>query len=250
MKNIYEIEQNLQALLNEIEDNGGELTPEQEEQLNIASKDFTDKMQSYSHAVTLINKDVDCIKDEIYRLIKLAEGKNKIIERLKSVMCNAVIKFGNCSKTGVYSLDLGTCKFSTRRVESVTDNYKDIYDYIAESIRLIGNRAAHDNDGSFESINQDYIINAIENTYNTVTNNSILLKSDDLNDVNVELSVTIPGSDLGTMNNNYLLAQLGKYLTFKVKSKLNKTEVKSKIKNTGYCSNLGTLETKYSLQIK
>ena len=27
-----------------------------------------------------------------------------------------------------------------------------------------------------------------------------------MNDVNVELSVTIPGSELGTMDNNYLLA--------------------------------------------
>ena len=63
MANIYQISQELLAIFDELEENGGELTPELEEQLNITREEFKDKIKSYSNVVKMLENDIVDIKE-------------------------------------------------------------------------------------------------------------------------------------------------------------------------------------------
>ena len=49
--NIWQIQQDLLDIFNELEDNGGELTPELEEKLAVTQEDFKNKIKSYGEVI-------------------------------------------------------------------------------------------------------------------------------------------------------------------------------------------------------
>ena len=75
MANIYNIQQDLLAIFDELEENGGELTPELEEQLNISQEEFRDKIKSYSNVIKMLENDIYNIKEEKARLSDLQKSK-------------------------------------------------------------------------------------------------------------------------------------------------------------------------------
>lgn len=62
--NIYQIKQELISIFDELEENGGELTPELEEQLEISQEAFRDKIESYTNVIKLLECDIQGIKLE------------------------------------------------------------------------------------------------------------------------------------------------------------------------------------------
>ena len=68
MPNIFELGTQLQKIFEVIEENDGELTPELEEELNITSQNFKDKIEAYCQVLTIYKSDVDCCKNEKDRL--------------------------------------------------------------------------------------------------------------------------------------------------------------------------------------
>ena len=51
MASIYNIQQELLDIFNQIEENEGEITPELEEQLRISKDEFEDKIRSYTGVI-------------------------------------------------------------------------------------------------------------------------------------------------------------------------------------------------------
>lgn len=119
MSNIYNIQESLLAVFAEIEENGGELTSEIEEQLTITQEEFNNKIKSYTGVVKMLENDIVAIKEEVARLNDFKKSKEKTIEKLKKIMINAVELFGNDTKSGGKFIDYGTGKVSVRYTEAV-----------------------------------------------------------------------------------------------------------------------------------
>lgn len=119
MTNIYNIQQSLFSIFDELEENGGELTPELEEQLNITQEQFKSKIKDYSNVIKMLETDITAIKEEKARLSDLQKSKEKNIERLKKIMVEAIENFGDTTKTGGKYVDYGTGKVSIRNSQAI-----------------------------------------------------------------------------------------------------------------------------------
>ena len=119
MASIYNIQQDLLEIFDQIEANEGEITPELEEQLCISQDEFEDKIRSYTYVIHQLENDLNAIKDEKARLDAIKKSKEKTIERIKQVMIEAIQMFGNTSKSGTKFIDYGTGKVSLRKLESI-----------------------------------------------------------------------------------------------------------------------------------
>lgn len=81
MSNLYSIEQELLNIFNELEDNGGELTPELEEKLKITEKDGRIKLENYCKFIKSIDADANACKEEYQRLSKKRKSyENNIVK--------------------------------------------------------------------------------------------------------------------------------------------------------------------------
>lgn len=73
-KSIFSIEADLEAIFMELEDNGGELTPELEDKLKITQENFENKVSKYVKAIRYYEDNVTILK-----------GRKKNIEDLLKV---------------------------------------------------------------------------------------------------------------------------------------------------------------------
>ena len=117
--NIWQIQQNLLDIFNELEENGGELTEELEDQLAISQEDFRSKVESYTNVIKSIKADIAAIDQESKRLAELKKSKTAMVDRLSKVIIEAVNKFGDTTKTGGKFFDYGTGKVSIRNSQKV-----------------------------------------------------------------------------------------------------------------------------------
>lgn len=119
MNNIFEIQKDLLAIFNQIEENEGEITPELEEALLIKDEELKSKIQSYAQIITSLTTDLGAIKVEQDRLKHLKDSKEKTINTIKRIMAEAIERFGNTSKSGSKFIDWGTGKASIRKTTTV-----------------------------------------------------------------------------------------------------------------------------------
>ena len=130
MANLYEIEQELLDIYNELEENGGELTPELEEKLLLTQDNFKTKLNGYVNVINEITSRIDACKTEEKRISTLRKSREKSINRLKEIVQRCVINFGNVNKNGNYSIELDTCKLATRGSDSLEFDEQRIEDLI------------------------------------------------------------------------------------------------------------------------
>ncbi|MDX5586529.1 MAG: siphovirus Gp157 family protein [Aureibaculum sp.] len=90
MKNIYEIEQNYLALVEQIEANEGELTPELEQALEINQKELEVKSLRYVQVMKTIDGETSLIDAEIKRLQALKKARVNVVSRLKETISQAM----------------------------------------------------------------------------------------------------------------------------------------------------------------
>ena len=117
--NIWQIQQELLSIFDELEENGGELTEELEQQLAISQEDFRAKVESYTNVIKSVKADIAAIDQESKRLAELKKSKTAMVDRLSKVIIEAVDKFGDTSKSGGKFLDYGTGKLSIRNTQKV-----------------------------------------------------------------------------------------------------------------------------------
>ena len=110
-KNLFRINEDIFRLYQQIDDNGGELTPELEEQLTITENDRESKCEGYVSVIRMFKSKSQLIKDEAKRLLDAARTYDKSIERLEDNLLSSIVQLGNI-KTNFVSI-------STRRNKSV-----------------------------------------------------------------------------------------------------------------------------------
>lgn len=117
--NIWQIQQNLLDIFNELEENGGELTEELEQQLAISQEDFRSKVESYTNVIKSVKADIAAIDQESKRLADLKKSKTAMVDRLSKVIIEAVDRFGETTKNGGKFFDYGTGKVSIRNSQKI-----------------------------------------------------------------------------------------------------------------------------------
>ena len=90
MANIYKIETEYRDIISVLVENGGELTPEIEQALQINQKDLYRKSESYAYAIKELEGEIDIIKSEIERLQALISKRDKSICRMKETVLKAM----------------------------------------------------------------------------------------------------------------------------------------------------------------
>jgi len=118
-QNIFQIEQEYLSIIAEIEELDGELTEELQSRLAINEESRTDKIQAYVNIIKIKQGEVKTIDEEIARLVKVKTSRENTIERLKSVLLQAVKLFGEDGKTGNKQLQLETQKLYTQSSKSL-----------------------------------------------------------------------------------------------------------------------------------
>lgn len=139
MASLYNIEFKLSELLNQIEENDGEVTEDIENELTITQENFENKIEDYCKAITMYTSDANCCKEEKTRINNIQKVKNNIVLRLKNAILDAVLKFGYNGKSNNKTIELPTRKLYTvnrTNVEEITPRKelltKYVFDYLNE----------------------------------------------------------------------------------------------------------------------
>ena len=99
------------VIFEELEETGGELTPEIEEQLTITEADLQNKGIAYLEVIKDRTSHVNRIDEEIKRLQAMKKADKNLIDRLNYGLLEAQKTFGD--------FDLGLTTITTRKSESI-----------------------------------------------------------------------------------------------------------------------------------
>lgn len=243
--NIFEIQSNIQAIYDELEENGGELTPELEEALAISKEDLNDKVKAYTEVIKQLQYDVKNIQEEKSRLDNLKKTKEKIVERLQNILLCTLDKYGDVDKRGVKTIDYGSGKISTRRsvvvesneecINSIARKYFSTMEWLRETNQL-------DNDTAINT--EDFLNQLNSEDARDITENQ-------LNEINVDIDVSVPLNTLLHDKGYSFISSLMKYTTnFKTKPTLDKTRIKVLTKAGGNYDTIADVINKTNLVIK
>jgi DNA gyrase/topoisomerase IV subunit A len=127
---MYQIKQDHVILMQIIEDNEGEITPEIETALQLTSDNFQEKALSYGLVVKHFDDQAEIIEKEIERLSKILTQAKKRKELFKQTLSDAMQQFG------VEKIETPTLKLSFRKSESIelTDESKVPFAYVEEKV--------------------------------------------------------------------------------------------------------------------
>jgi hypothetical protein len=253
MGNIFEISNKLLNIFNELEENGGELTEELEQELNVTESDFKDKIQSYVNVIKLIDSDVCVIDDEIARLNDLKRRKNKTIDRLKSIVIYAIENFGETTKSGGKYIEYPTGKVSVRNTKKVnvhTESVNDIVKFIDDKIRF--DKFANTLDEK-EEIDKEELLKELTSftlhDKDDIKPCSYELNDDELHRIKANVSISVPLDEL-IKDKFPLIKQIANTCTFDIKGEVSKSEIKKDLNNGTDLHNVGNIENNKSLIIK
>ena len=110
-QSLYNIVEEQRYTLSEIEEMGGELTPELEEKLIINANQLESKSIAYLEVIKDREAYINNAKEEIKRLQQIVKVNENLVSRLKENILTAVKTFG--------SFEFGFVKFGTRKSTSV-----------------------------------------------------------------------------------------------------------------------------------
>lgn len=112
MKNLFNIDAELYEVYNEIENNGGEMTPELEATLEITEAERMTKGEGYVYVIKQLRSQADMIKSEIKRLQELAKRYENSADKLSDTLLQSVVANGQI-KTALVTI-------SSRKSKSVS----------------------------------------------------------------------------------------------------------------------------------
>ncbi len=117
---MYQIRADHMALIDEIEQNEGELTPELEQALSLTNEQFQQKAVSYGYVIKHFDDDINTIQAEIKRLSLIEDAYQRRKELFKERLSNAMIDFG------FEKITTPLLTLSFRKSESVEITNKDL----------------------------------------------------------------------------------------------------------------------------
>lgn len=113
-QSLYSIDMRLSSIIDEIIENGGEITEELAKELEINQDNLKEKLDSYRKAIAEISSRIDYCKNEKTRIDVLSKSRQRIVDRLKASMLDAVLKYGDENKSGNKVIELADSKLMTR----------------------------------------------------------------------------------------------------------------------------------------
>lgn len=253
--NIYNIEQDLIAIFDEIEENGGEISPELEKELCIKQSEFKEKVESYTKVIKLLDQDITSIHEEKKRLTDLAASKQKIIDRLTTIIIGAINTFGETKKTGVKYLDYGTGSVSIRNSKAV-DVDDELLKEIEEQMKHLWNYIKDTNQLDVEDrLHSENLIDAISGTHlnhDGYMTDGTPVTEDDLNHTNIKLTLKLPTKELLNGESYPVIREILKHCSdYNLEANVAKSEIKKELEENGACApNLARLVSNQSIQIK
>lgn len=233
MSNIYNIQQDLLKLFEEIEDNYGDITPDIEEALIIKQSEFKDKVKSYIEVINSLEYDVYAIKNEKARLNDLQVSKEKTIKRLKDIVIKAVDEFGDTTKAGNKYLDYGIGKVSIRNTPAVEIEDSSINRFVNRLVSGLQwfkfnnqlDAAITSPDNILEYINEKSL--AEENNDEEIDKYTI----EDIKNIIASIDVDVDVENLISSEKGIqLLKALLNYNNFQIKAKADKKGIKDNAK--------------------
>ena len=120
MANLYEIDNHLQGLINEIEESGGEVSEETLKELEITQEELNKKLTAYCQVIQVYKNKVEAAKSEKKRINDLQNVRKNVIERIKNYMLDAVQRYGYNGKSGNKVVELDNFKIYTTNKKSIT----------------------------------------------------------------------------------------------------------------------------------
>ena len=119
MDSLFAISNELRGIIEDIEVQGGEITDEQAERLEVREQEMKDKLDNYRKAILVLKYQEAMCSDEIKRLQAAKKSKTNVIKKLSDSVLNAVIEFGDDGKSGNKTYSTDTFKFYTVNRKSV-----------------------------------------------------------------------------------------------------------------------------------
>lgn len=135
-KSIFNIQGEYMRLMDELEENGGEITEELGEILIQNEEEFKAKAQSYVAVIKTKEGDLAVVDDEIKRLQARKKRIVNTTEKLKSILLDALQLYGIADKKGVIRYSVGTFDLGTRKTNKLAIHGEDeLKDSVATYLR-------------------------------------------------------------------------------------------------------------------
>lgn len=252
-KSIFDIDKELYALYDEIEEAGGEITPEIEEKLELNGQEMTNKVKSITNYINKLKADLLAIKSETDRLTKLKKSKENTITGLTKLVLFAINNYGTEDKKGKKWIDWGTGRVGVRKSTSVELDDKKIENLVDVLKTTIVNGIYTNTLHQFDSIDPNAILDAaIHSTQieGDITNSEVEIE--DMDDVIVNVTIPVSMSNLLKGDGYMLLAKMGDVSKdgWSFKPSVDKKAMKVKLTDEGCTSNIAKVVENDNLTIK
>lgn len=245
MASIYNIQQDLYAIINLIEENEGIVDEETLQALAITESEFKSKVEAYTNVIKSLEADLNAIKEEKARLDSLKKSKEHTIERLSNILKEAILAFGDTTKSGSKFIDYGIGKVSLRRSEVVELDDESLNCFaktFTEYCNWVHYRNTFDQD---EGTIEDLITYCKEHQ-------DINFDEEDLANIDGDLSIRVNFKDLlsNEEGRHFIQSLLNYNVNFNAKPAIDKKAIKEMIKTDGICPSYANLVTKQNVTIK
>lgn len=252
-KSIFKIDKDLYALYDEIEEAGGEITPEIEEKLELNGQEMTNKVKSITNYINKLKADLLAIKYETDRLAKLKKSKENTIKGLTNIVLFAIKKYGKEDKSGKKWIDWGTGKVTIRKSESVEVDDKKIEHLIDALKTTVVNGIYTNTLHQSSSIDSQSLLDAaIHNAQieGDITNSEV--EVEDMDDIIVNITIPVSMTNLLQGDGYMLLANMGDVAKdgWSFKPSVDKKAMKVKLTDEGCTSNIAKVVENDNLTIK
>lgn len=165
MSSLFSISAELQDIILQLEE--GEATEELLNKLAITEDNLKEKIGNYVNAIKRYNNDVVECKNEKDRINQIQKVRTNTSERLKNLVLEAVLRFGDTGKSGNYFVEGSTYKVFTRTSNSIKPKDILISNIIKCYINIVTNyikEADINGSNEFDSLDLDSLALYISNT--------------------------------------------------------------------------------------
>lgn len=136
MSSLYNISADILRIFDTVEQNDGEITDEQYNDLIIKQEELKDKLDAYVKAIKSWEVDEKALKDEKKKFNDRQNVLKNRIERLKSAALDAVLTFGEQGKSNMF-IELPTCRLFSRSSKSIKVDEQRVRIFMNEFERYV-----------------------------------------------------------------------------------------------------------------
>lgn len=252
-KSIFDIDRELYSIYDEIEEAGGEITPEIEEKLELNGQERTNKVKSITSYISKLKADILAIKTETDRLAKLKKSKENVITGLTKLVLYAIKEYGTEDKKGKKWVDWGTGKVGIRKSVSVELDDKKIENLVDVLKTTVVNGIYTNTLHQFSGIDSQSLLDAaIHNAQieGDITNSEV--EVEDMDDIIVNVTIPVTMAKLLYGDGYSLLANMGDVAKdgWSFKPSVDKKAMKAKLTDKGCTSNIAKVVENDNLSIK